>query len=100
MKKFLIASIASLLMRNIVLGQDAATKTHHPHHPIFYRRGGNPLIRREGDDLLHVVIQDEAKRVGDMYRNIQDNAGAGLRTFCAPTPVFFWKKDREKRSSC
>ncbi len=30
MKKFLIASIASLLMRNIVLGQDAATASASP----------------------------------------------------------------------
>jgi hypothetical protein len=33
MKKFLIASIASLLMRNIVLGQDAATASASPSPP-------------------------------------------------------------------
>jgi hypothetical protein len=73
------------------LGQDAATKTHHPHHPIFYRRGGNPLIRRESDDLLHVVIQNEAKGVSDMNRNIQNHTGAGFTIFRAPAPRFFRK---------
>ena len=78
------------------LSEDSATKTHHAHYPVFYRRGGNPLIRREGDDLLHVVIQNEAKGVRDMDRNIQNHTSAGFTIFRAPAPLFFRKKDGKK----
>jgi hypothetical protein len=48
------------------LSENSGTKTHYAHYPVFYRSGSNPLISAERDNFLHIVIQNESKRVRDM----------------------------------
>ena len=69
----------------VELGQDAAPQAHHPHHPVLDAGGRHSLVDGHGHDLLHLVVENEAERVGGVDGEVEDHPGAGGGVVVPPT---------------